>query len=191
MPAPDRLAALAGALGAVGLLATACGGGGDRAAQFCAEVRADQPVITAGVQGSVEVGDVVGRFRSLEGKAPLAIEEDWSVLTELVETAAAIEPTDPEARNRLVSAAYEADLSVQHVVGWVKAVCGVDLTAGSATGAPATTAARRTPATTAAPSKPPATTAAAKPPATTATPATTAAASRPSATTVATTKAGG
>ncbi len=72
--------------------------------------------------------DVVDRFHDLERTAPLAIEDDWRVLTQLVETAAAIAPGDAAARTRLVTAAYEADRSVQNVVGWVRSVCGVDLT---------------------------------------------------------------
>ena len=74
------------------------------------------------------VDHVVDRFHDLEQTAPLAIEDDWRVLTQLVETAAAIAPGDTEARTRLVTAAYEADRSVQNVVGWVRSVCGVDLT---------------------------------------------------------------
>jgi|RhiMethySRZTD1v2_1073278.scaffolds.fasta_scaffold283518_2 hypothetical protein len=125
----------------------ACGGsGGDRAGRFCAEVKADQPTITATVADPSAVDHVVDRFHDLEQTAPLAIEDDWRVLTQLVETAAAIAPGDAEARTRLVTAAYEADRSVQNVVGWVRSVCGVDLTlpaiAASTTPtiAPATTA---------------------------------------------------
>jgi hypothetical protein len=107
----------------------ACGGnGGDRAGRFCAEVKADQPTITATVADPTGVEAVVDRFRALEQTAPLAIEDDWQVLTQLVETAAAISPGDAAARTRLVTAAHEADRSVQNVVGWVRSVCGVDLT---------------------------------------------------------------
>lgn len=105
-----------------------CGPRGDRAGRFCAAVKSDQPAITAGVQGSAPVDDVVGRFRALERTAPLAIEEDWAKLTDLVEAAAAIKPGDTQAQARLTAAAYEADGSVRNVVGWVRATCGVDLT---------------------------------------------------------------
>ena len=73
----------------------ACGGsGGDRAGRFCAEVKADQPTITATVADPTGVDHVVDRFHDLEQTAPLAIEDDWQVLTQLVETAAAIAPGD-------------------------------------------------------------------------------------------------
>jgi hypothetical protein len=126
----------------------ACGGsGGDRAGRFCAEVKADQPTITATVADPTGVDHVVDRFRDLEQTAPLAIEDDWQVLTQLVETAAAIAPGDTAARTRFVTAAYEADRSVQNVVGWVRSVCGVDLTlpAIAASTAPATAPATTTP----------------------------------------------
>jgi hypothetical protein len=126
------------------LALAACGDdGSDRAGRFCAEVKADQPTITSAISDPASVSTVVDRFRDLESTAPLPIEDDWTVLTQLVETAAAIDPADAEARERLVTAAYEADHSVQNVVGWVRSVCGVDLTlpAIASTTAPPTTAA--------------------------------------------------
>jgi hypothetical protein len=125
--------------GALALALTACSATGDRAGRFCAEVREDPAALTAGVKATGDVDKVVTRFRTLERTAPLAIEDDWARLTELVELAAAIEPGDATARTRLVTAAYEADRSVQSVVTWVRGVCGVDLTipVGATTSAPA------------------------------------------------------
>ena len=165
------------------LALAACGGGRDRAGQFCAQVRKDQPVITAAVTDPASVSSVVDRFQALARRAPVAIEDDWSVLTELVETAAGLDPTDAAARTRLVTAAYEADHSVQQVVEWVRAVCGIDLTLPvGATPAPTTVAPG--PATSALPAAP-RTTAAAKPavPKTTSTPSTTTAPAKAPATT--------
>jgi hypothetical protein len=127
---------------ALALSLTACSSSGDRAGRFCAEVREDPAALTSGVKATGDVGKVVERFRTLERTAPLAIEDDWARLTELVELAAAIEPGDTTARTRLVTAAYEADQSVQAVVTWVRGVCGVDLTipVGATTSAPAATA---------------------------------------------------
>jgi hypothetical protein len=113
---------------ALALALTACSDSGDRAGRFCAEVREDPAALTTGVKATGDVGKVVERFRTLERTAPLAIEQDWARLTELVELAAAIEPGDTTARTRLVTAAYEADRAVQAVVTWVRGVCGVDLT---------------------------------------------------------------
>lgn len=132
-----RAVRLAAAVAAALAVAAGCGPRGDRAGQFCAAVKSDQPAITAGVQGSTSVGDVVGRFRALERTAPLAIEGDWAKLTDLVEAAAAIQPGDAQAQARLTAAAYEADGSVRNVVGWVRATCGVDLTVPAATPTPA------------------------------------------------------
>lgn len=113
------------------VLAVAAGcrdAGGDRAGRFCAEVRKDPATITSGVQGTTAANDVVRRFRTLEATAPIAIEDDWGRLTELVELAADVDPADVEARTRLITAAYEADGSVRNVVTWVRGTCGVDLT---------------------------------------------------------------
>ena len=113
-------------------LLAACGPRGDRAGRFCALVKTDQPAITAGVRGA-SVDKVVDQFHALERTAPIAIESDWAKLTDLVEAAAAIQPGDAEAQARLTTAAYEANESVQNVVGWVRATCGVDLTVPAAT----------------------------------------------------------
>jgi hypothetical protein len=119
------------------LVAACSDAGGDRAGRFCAAVREDQAVITTAVQDAAQVGDVVDRFRALERTAPLAIEQAWSRLTELVELAADLDPADLQARTRLVAAAYESEGDVQQVVTWVRGTCGVDLTVP----APATTVA--------------------------------------------------
>ena len=104
-------------------------------------MKTDQPAITAGVQGSQSVDEVVDQFHALQRTAPIAIESDWAKLTDLVEAAAAIQPGDADAQARLTTAAYEADESVQNVVGWVRATCGVDLTvpAAAATTTPTAT----------------------------------------------------
>jgi len=131
---------VAAAIVAVGTsLLAACGPRGDRAGHFCALVKSDQPALTAGVKGDVSIDKVVDQFHDLERTAPIAIEADWAKLTDLVEAAAAIQPGDADAQARLTTAAYEANESVQNVVGWVRATCGVDLTvpASAATTAPA------------------------------------------------------
>ena len=131
----------------VAVVLAGCGPHGDRAGRFCLAVRRDQPAITAVVQGTAGVDKVVDRFHALERTAPIAIEDDWAKLTDLVEAAAAIQPGDAEAQARLTTAAYEADGSVRNVVGWVRATCGVDLTlpvAAVTTAPPATTPAPAT-----------------------------------------------
>jgi len=112
---------------AVGLTVSACAHPGDAAGRFCAAIRTDRTTITTAVQDPSKVKSVVGRFQALGRAAPLAIRDDWGALTALVEQAATIAPNDSSGRDALVLKAYEANGSVQNVVGWVKGVCGVDL----------------------------------------------------------------
>ena len=117
---------------------------GDRAGRFCDGVRHDQAVITTAVQ---DASQVRRRGRTASGRwsrrRPSPSSGEWGRLTELVELAADLDPADLQARTRLVTAAYESEGDVQHVVTWVRGTCGVDLMVPppvTAAPAPSTTA---------------------------------------------------
>ena len=78
-------------------------------------------------------GDVVAqvaRYKRLLKVAPLAIESDFQVLTDLLDAAARMNPNNTDDVQEIADRAYAANMSAQAVSAWVKDTCAVDLATG-------------------------------------------------------------
>ena len=73
---------------------------------------------------------MVGRYERLLKVAPLSIERDLAVLTEVLDQAARDDPADPEELQSLADASYAANQSALTVRDWVKSTCAVDISTG-------------------------------------------------------------
>jgi hypothetical protein len=123
-----RRNALAGGLAlAIGLVLGACGDEPTRTEQFCDRLREDQGVLAAIPPTPDGLEQVVEAYRSVEEVAPLAIEEDWTVISSLVAAAAAVDPADPAAVERVRTDAFAATQAVQRVTVFARETCGVSL----------------------------------------------------------------
>lgn len=58
---------------------------------------------------------------------PLAIEEEWQILTDLVEMASDVIPDDPVSRQELADAAYRAERPAREMTSWVESTCGFQM----------------------------------------------------------------
>lgn len=94
------------------------------AGRFCAELQAELPALTAVPATSRDVDDLVRRFKKLNALTPLAIEDEWQILTDLVEMASDVIPSDPASRQELADAAYEAERPARDMTFWVESTCG-------------------------------------------------------------------
>jgi hypothetical protein len=70
---------------------------------------------------------VVKQFVDLAKVTPLAIEDDWNALTDLVRTAATMDLGDPEAQDDLAAKVFATDAAAKNVLAYSKDRCGVDL----------------------------------------------------------------
>lgn len=147
-------AVLVATLAALGL--GACGGDeGGSAESFCADLQEQAPLLmNPQVATDADVEVQVDLYEELGRSAPLAIEEEWDALTDSVQTAAGVDPTDPESMDAAVREAYASVEAAQHVRDWVIANCGfdlagvgpvVDVVPGSAPSPSSTTTASSTP----------------------------------------------
>lgn len=97
----------------------------DRSAgTFCAELQTQLPALEVPPANSDEVEQLVSRFKKLNRLTPLAIEEQWRILTELVEMASDVIPSDPASRQAISDAAYEAERPTRELTFWVESTCG-------------------------------------------------------------------
>lgn len=105
-------------------ITTSCSDPDRTAGRFCSELQEQLPAITVSPATSSDIDDLVGRFKKLNELTPLAIEEQWQVLTDLVEQASDVIPSDPASRQSIADAAYKAERPTREVTFWVESTCG-------------------------------------------------------------------
>ena len=139
---------------------TACAGPTRTGTSFCRQLSHELPDIAQRIQTSQEVSKMVDRYQRLLDRAPLTIEKDLAVMTDLLRQASKLNVNNKDDVQALADATYAANQSALHVRDWVKSTCAVDISSGlniepprvatttTTTVAPATTPA---PAATAAP----------------------------------------
>ena len=103
---------------------TGCSDTNRTAGRFCAELQAQLPSLTTPPATSNDVEDLVRRFEKLNRMTPLAIEEEWQIVTDLVAMASDVIPSDPASRQELADAAYKAERPAREMTTWVEATCG-------------------------------------------------------------------
>jgi hypothetical protein len=82
------------------------------------------------MQTSKEVSAMVDRYERLLERAPLTIEKDMAVITDLLQQAAKLNANNPEEIQALADASYAANQSALQVRDWVKSTCAVDISSG-------------------------------------------------------------
>jgi predicted component of type VI protein secretion system len=108
-------------------LTSACSDTNRSAGRFCAELQAQLPSLTTPPATSDDIDDLVRRFERLNRITPLAIEEEWTIVTDLVEMASNVIPSDPASRQELADAAYKAERPARDMTAWVEATCGFSM----------------------------------------------------------------
>lgn len=106
------------------VVASGCSDANRTAGRFCGELQAQLPSLTTPPATSSDVEDLVRRFERLNRMTPLAIEEEWQIMTDLVELASNVIPSDPASRQELADAAYKAERPAREMTTWVEATCG-------------------------------------------------------------------
>lgn len=126
-PGRIPLAAIAAALLVAG--SVACGGEDRSAGRFCSELAQVLPGLNGPVIIPADVEAIVATYERLDGITPITIEREWHQLTELVQTAATVEPADPNSVQRVADQAYATERSARAVATWVAQTCGLELPA--------------------------------------------------------------
>ena len=112
------------------LFASACGGSERTGSSFCAQLGKEIPAIAQQPQTADEVKAMVDRYERLLNKAPLSIEKDFVVLTDVLRLAEKLDASKPEKVQELADASYAANQSALSVRDWVMSTCAVDISTG-------------------------------------------------------------
>jgi hypothetical protein len=94
-------------------------------ANFCGALEKQLPGLTGPLVATSDIGDLLSRYRSLAKITPLAIEDDWKTVTELIDQASVVDPEDPLSRQELADAAYKAERPARNIAMWVESTCGL------------------------------------------------------------------
>ncbi|MEY3805968.1 MAG: hypothetical protein RIR69_780 [Actinomycetota bacterium] len=111
-------------------VATSCGAPQRTGTNFCRQLANEIPEIGQPMSTPQQVSAMVDRYERLLRVAPLAIEKDLAVLTELIRQAEKSNPNNPDDLQSLADASYAANQSSLTVRDWVKSTCAVDITTG-------------------------------------------------------------
>lgn len=120
-----RFTTTIGLVVAVASTLVACSDTDRSGARFCGELSESVAGLGGPLSTSDEIGDLVDRYEKLDEITPLAIRDDWHVITELLRAAEDVDFEDPRSRQDLADAAYTAERSARAVASWVESTCGV------------------------------------------------------------------
>lgn len=112
------------------IVLTSCGGSERTGSAFCAQLGREIPAIAQQPLTTDDVRAMVDRYERLLEKAPLSIEKDLVVLTDILRLAEKLDASKPEKVQELANATYAANQSALSVRDWVKSTCAVDISTG-------------------------------------------------------------
>lgn len=119
-------------------LLAACSAPERTGTSFCRQVARELPAIGQPIATGNDVSAMVDRYERLLQRAPLTIEADLAIVTDLLRMAAAVDPKDETEVQQLADAAYASTRSATRVREWVKDTCAVDIATGLAITPPRT-----------------------------------------------------
>jgi hypothetical protein len=74
-----------------------------------------------------DVAATVELYRRIADAAPLAVEAEWQLMLHSVETAAAVDPEDPESVQAAADAARRSQVAANTVIAYTLQQCGLTL----------------------------------------------------------------
>ena len=116
------------------LLTNACAETPRTATNFCRQLALEVPAITQPTATPAEVSQMLDRYKRLAKVAPLAIEEDWKSLTELLTVASRVNPNDAESVQTVIDMSYSTQKAADTSAKWIRETCGVDISTGLSVG---------------------------------------------------------
>lgn len=151
----------------LGVTVSACGGSQHTSSSFCAQLGKEIPYIGQRVTTKAQARAMVDRYKRLLRRAPLTIEGDLAIVTDVLVMASKVNTKNSDQVQELANASYASKQSADNVREWVMSTCAVDISTGLTIAPPRVATTTLAPTTTAAPTSTTPTTGA---PSTTATP---------------------
>ena len=109
---------------------TACTSAERTGTSFCQQLAKEIPAIALPMETSDDIRSMVSRYNRLLERAPLTIEGDLAILTDVLRQAANPNPKNSAEVQKLADASYASNKSSLAVRDWVKSTCAVDISTG-------------------------------------------------------------
>lgn len=133
------------AIGALGILVVigapaACGEEPLRTVgAYCEQIGLDLPaLVTPAITSAADVTAAIDRYTAIASVAPAAIEPEWQVLIDALQTASTVVPSDPESLTTATDAALASTPAAVRVQQYTREMCGLDIGVPPATTYPVT-----------------------------------------------------
>ena len=125
----ERIAALGLVLG-LGSLVAACGGDAAQRteAHYCTVVGehlVDLSAPTISAPGDVK--RVLKSWKAVSATAPLAVQPEWEAVIHSMETAATVDPNDPESVQKVADTARSSEQAANRVINYTMERCGAQI----------------------------------------------------------------
>jgi hypothetical protein len=103
--------------------------------RFCKKLVEEQSLLSVVPQNPGDLDAFVSRYQQLADIAPLAIDDQWQSIADLVKAVATSDLSDPTTADRLRDQAVAATKAVDDVRAYANTTCGVDLVLAATPGA--------------------------------------------------------
>ena len=107
-----------------------CGTPARTATNFCRQLQKELPGIALPAATPHEVSDLVASYGRLLDVAPLAVQDDWAALTDLIKAAAKVDAADQSSVQAVADLSYATQKNAANAAAWALANCGVDISTG-------------------------------------------------------------
>jgi hypothetical protein len=106
--------------------------------QYCATIKTNIAELSAPkIAVTADVAATTKLYRSIAAVAPLAVNKEWATLLASVETAATLDPNDPESQQRVADTARASQNAATSIADYTTKLCGVTIGAPPASPPPA------------------------------------------------------
>jgi hypothetical protein len=104
------------------------------AGDYCAVVSKNVDALNApSIGDAAAIQSTTELYHSITSVAPLAVKREWETMTSTVEAAAAVDPNDPAAVQKVADMARSSEHAAAAIADYTTKVCGVTLAAPTTT----------------------------------------------------------
>lgn len=96
---------------------------------YCAALQAAEPTLDADVTSELDITARIALYQQLHDQAPLAVEDEWQQVVDLLTAASTVDLTDQSAVAALSDQAFSTTKAAASIVDHAASLCGISLPA--------------------------------------------------------------
>jgi len=117
-----------GIAAAIAAIVPACGSTPDKGAAYCINIKANLVALESpAIATAADIEATLGLYRSITAAAPLSVQPEWQTVVDNLETAATVDPKDPDSMQRAADTARRSESAATRIQQYTQQNCGVDI----------------------------------------------------------------